>query len=235
MMNLVLAFIATVIVCYLVGSIPTAYLVCRAFKQGADIRQMGSHNMGAMNVFYVVGFWQGMLVLATDIAKGMLALYFSYLIAMYLFPVASNWVIPVEMVAGVAVIAGHNFPVFLNFRGGKGGATAIGVLAFLLAWVNWLKVGSVELPLPYGWGIYLGSFLLLMAITRWPTFAYGISFIAFPLIAWFAYHDTGLTIYSTCIALVPILMYIPRIKQIWGAKGGNIKQAVFRKNLKDRV
>jgi len=234
MINIVLAFVLAIIVSYLLGCIPSAYLVGRAVK-GVDIRQVGSKNMGAMNTFYAIGFWPGMAVLASDIGKGMLALSVSYLIAIYILPVPANIVVPVEMTAGVAVILGHNFPVFLKFKGGKGGATAIGVLAFLVAWVIWLDVGSLKLPLLLGWIIYLGSFLLLMLITHWPTFAYGISFVAFPLIAWFAYHDMPLTIYSTCIALLPILMYIPRIKQILSKSDGNFKRAIFRKNLKDRL
>ncbi len=148
MINTVLAFITSVVVSYLLGSIPSAYLVGRAFK-GIDIRQVGSHNMGAMNTFYAIGFWPGMLVLASDVCKGILSLWFAYLVATYLFVVPGNMVVPVEMAAGIAVIAGHNFPVFLKFKGGKGGATAIGILAFLLAWVNWVDIGSVKLPLPW--------------------------------------------------------------------------------------
>jgi glycerol-3-phosphate acyltransferase PlsY len=234
MINVVLAFVLSIIVSYLIGSIPTAYLVCRAVK-GVDIRQIGSHNMGAMNTFYTVGFWPGMLVLACDIGKGMIAVILTYLIAVYIFIIPAGLVIPIEMVSGVAVIAGHNFPLFLKFRGGKGGATAIGVLAFIVPWVNWVTIGSTKIPVPVGDLIYLGSFLLLLAVTRWATFAYGISFVAFPLIAWFGMHDQGLTIYSVCIALVPILMYIPRIKQILDKSGGSFKRAIFRKNLKDRM
>ena len=232
--NIIWDLILAVLISYLLGSIPSAYLVGRGFK-GVDIRQIGSHNMGAMNVFYAIGFWPGMLVLACDVGKGMLALYFSYLLSVYLFPLDANYVIPLEMISGVAVIAGHNFTVFLKFKGGKGGATAIGVLAFLVAWVNWLELGPVKLPIPYGWLIYLASFFALMAITRWPTAAYGVSFAAFPLIAWYVYKDPGLTIYSIFIALVPILMYIPRLKQILGKSEGNVKRALFRRNLKDRM
>jgi len=234
MINIVLAFITSIVVSYLLGSIPTAYLVGRAFK-GVDIRQVGSHNMGAMNTFYTIGFWPGMLVLASDVCKGILALLLAYLIATYLFVVAGNMVIPVEMAAGVAVIAGHNFPVFLKFKGGKGGATAIGVLAFLLAWVNWVDIGSVRLPLPLGDLMFLGSFLILALITRWPTFAYAISFIVFWLIAWFVYKDTGLFAYAIFITAVPILMYIPRIKEIWAKSGHNFIRGIFRRNLKDRL
>ena len=233
MFNIVLAFVISAIVSYLLGCIPSAYMVGKAFK-GVDIRQVGSHNMGAMNTFYTIGFWPGMLVLATDICKAMLALTLSYWTAV-LLQVPSNMVVPVEMVAGIVVIAGHNFPVFLKFKGGKGGATAIGVLAFLLAWINWVDIGTVKFPIPLGDLIYLASFLILMAITRWPTISYAVSYLVFWLVAWFVYKDTGLFIYTIFISLVPILMYIPRLKEIWNKSGGNIKRAIFRTNLKDRM
>lgn len=233
MFNIVLAFVISAIISYLLGCIPSAYMVGRAFK-GVDIRQIGSHNMGAMNTFYTIGFWPGMLVLAIDVSKGMLALTLSYLTAIFL-QVPANLVVPVEMVAGIFVIAGHNFPVFLKFKGGKGGATAIGILAFLLAWVNWVDIGSVKIPLPLGDLMYLGLFLLLMLITRWPTGSYAISFIAFWLIAWFIYQDTGLFAYAVFITAVPVLMYIPRIKQIWARSGRKFQRAVFRRDLKDRM
>lgn len=234
MINTVLAFIVSIIVSYLIGSIPTAYLVGRAVK-GVDIRQVGSHNMGAMNTFYAIGFWPGMLVLISDVCKGIVALWLAYLISTYLFVVAGNMVVPVEMAAGIAVIAGHNFPVFLKFKGGKGGATAIGILAFLLAWINWVDAGSVKLPIPLADVIYLASFLVLTLITRWPTFAYAISFIVFWLVAWFVYQDAWLFGYAIFVTAVPILMYIPRIKEIWAKSGQNLIRGIFRRNLKDRL
>ena len=234
MIYTVLAFITAIIVSYLIGSTPSAYLVGRAFK-GVDIRQVGTRNMGAMNTFYAIGFWPGMIVLASDVCKGIVALLFAYLISMYLFVVEANMVVVVEMAAGVAVIAGHNFPVFLKFKGGKGGATAIGILAFLLAWVVWVDAGPVKLPVPLADVIYLGSFLMLSLITRWPTFAYAISFIVFWLVAWFVYKDTGLFAYAIFITAVPILMYIPRIKEIWAKSGHNFVRGIFRRNLKDRL
>lgn len=237
MINTVIAYILSIIIGYLWGCIPSAYLVGRKFK-GVDIRTIGSHNMGAMNTFYVIGFWPGMLVLAMDIGKGMLAVVCSYLIGLVL-NIPGNMFVPMEMVAGIAVIAGHNFPVFLRFKGGKGGATAIGVLAIIIPWA---------IP------VYIASFLLLLLITRWATFSYGItSIVVYPLMAWYSNSDLqlnlfnfvikfteseyrlALTIYAVFIALVPILMYIPRIKEILNKSGGNIKRAIFRKNLKDRL
>ena len=234
MINIILACIVSIVISYLIGSIPTGYLVGRAFK-GVDIRQIGSHNMGAMNTFYTIGFWPGMLVLACDVGKGSVALLLTFLTASYLFPIPAYLVIPIEMVSGVAVIAGHVFPLFLKFRGGKGGATAIGVLAFIVPWINWVTIGTATIPIPAGDLVYLGSFLLLLAVTRWATAAYGVSFIVFPLVAWFGMHDQGLTIYSACIGMTPILMYIPRLKEILGKSEGNVKKAIFRKNIKDRM
>ncbi len=237
MINIVLAFIVSIVVTYLLGCIPSAYLIGRKFK-GIDIRTTGSQNMGAMNTFYMIGFWPGMLVLAMDIGKGMLAIFLAYLTGM-LFNIPGNTYVPMEMVAGITVIAGHNFPVFLKFKGGKGGATAIGVLAFIIPWA---------IP------VYIASFLLLLLITRWATFSYGItSVVIYPLVAWYSNSNLqlnlfnyvitfteseyrlALAIYAAVIAIVPILMYIPRIKQIYHKAGGNFIRGIFRKNLKDRL
>lgn len=237
MINVVLAYIVSIIVRYLLGCIPSAYLVGLKFK-GIDIRTTGSKNMGAMNTFYMIGFWPGMLVLAMDISKGALAVFCSYL-AGVLFNIPGNAYVPMEMVSGIIVIAGHNFPVFLKFKCGKGGATSIGVLAFIIPWA---------IP------VYLASFLLLLLITRWATFSYGItSVVVYPLVAWYSNSNLqlnlfnlvltfteseyrlALTIYAAFIALVPILMYIPRIKEIWNKAGGNLIRGIFRKNLKDRL
>lgn len=97
---------------YLLGSFPTAYIVGR-LRKGVDIRNVGSRNLGAMNVFYKVGFIDGLLTLAGDIGKGAAGVAVARALGTGLV---------VEMLAGVAVVVGHNFPVFLKFRGGRGGA-----------------------------------------------------------------------------------------------------------------
>ena len=72
-MNNQILYIAIAIICaYLIGSFPSAYIICR-LRKGADIREIGSRNMGAMNVFYKVGFAEGLMVLALDIGKGVAA------------------------------------------------------------------------------------------------------------------------------------------------------------------
>ena len=117
MLNIVIAIIAA----YLLGSIPSAYIAGR-LKKGIDIRKVGSNNMGALNVYYEVGLVEAVLVLIVDMAKGIGAIILSRWLGL---PVA--W----QLVAGFAAVAGHCFPVFLQFHGGKGGALSLAILLFL--------------------------------------------------------------------------------------------------------
>ena len=105
---------------YLIGSIPTAYIFGKWYK-GIDIRQHGSGNVGATNVFRVLGKWPGIIVLTLDILKGIVAV----VVIGDLFGLTQVWPI---ILLGVAGVAGHNWTVFLNFKGGKGIATSLGVL-----------------------------------------------------------------------------------------------------------
>ncbi len=119
-MPTLLALILGSVASYLVGSIPTAYIFGRLYK-GIDIRQHGSGNVGATNVFRVLGKGPGTLVLLLDIAKGVLA---TTLVG-DLFGIES---VLGRVVLGMVVVAGHNWTVFLKFKGGKGIATSLGVL-----------------------------------------------------------------------------------------------------------
>ena len=102
---------ATLIGAYLLGSLPSAYIIGK-FKKGTDIRKIGSKNMGAMNVIYNVGFWWGALVMFMDIGKGVLVMWGAQKLLLPHSALA-------YYAAGIIVILGHNFPVFLKFRGGK--------------------------------------------------------------------------------------------------------------------
>ena len=185
---------AALIGAYLLGSIPTAY----------------SKNMGAMNVIYNVGFWWGALVLAIDIGKGVIAMFIAKMLNI---PELAYYAV------GVVVIMGHNFPVFLKFRGGKGGATAVGVLSYLM--------------FPFGFLIGLGVFVLFMLITRFPTLSYGIGLLTFPFVGWLHYHNGNWVVFSAIVVAIPFIRYIPRLKEIYN-KAGSIGHAIRRKNLKDR-
>jgi acyl phosphate:glycerol-3-phosphate acyltransferase len=200
--------IAALVAAYLIGSIPSAYIVTR-IRKGVDIREVGSHNLGAMNVFYKVGFAEGMVVLLADIGKGAAGVWVAELLGTPLI---------VQMAAGVCVVLGHSFPVFLKFRGGKGGAACIGILMYFMPW---------------GVPIYLGVFLLLLAIIRTPTIAYSAAFFSFIFIGLFINHSWQFVVYAAALTLLPLLRYIPRLMEM-RKKGGSWKHVVVRKDIKDR-
>ena len=128
---------------YLVGSVPTGYWLGQLWK-GVDVRQLGSGNLGATNVFRVLGIVPGLLTLLIDISKGLI----SVLVAKRLFPgelSTSLW-------AGLAAILGHTTSVFVRFRGGKGVATSAGVFFALL---------------PFPSAAALAAFLIVFGATRY--------------------------------------------------------------------
>ncbi len=112
-------------VSYLIGSIPTAYIFGRALK-GIDIRQYGSGNVGATNALRVLGKTAGITVLVLDILKGFLAVL---LLSSFLGPkipaISPEFL---QVILGLSCICGHNWTIFLRFKGGKGLATTLGVL-----------------------------------------------------------------------------------------------------------
>ena len=197
-----------IIIAYLLGSIPSAYVVGR-LRKGTDIREMGTRNMGAMNVFYTVGFWWGLLVLVTDVGKGAAAVGIA--MALGVSEV-------VQFIAGATAVLGHAFPVFLQFRGGKGGATCIGVLTVLMPW---------------GLPISFGVFCVILLITRFPTLSYSVSLVSYPLVAWLIHERWVLVVYSVGLLLIPLIRYIPRIKEMRD-KAGNWGRVIRRRGLKDR-
>lgn len=169
----------SLIVAYLLGSFPTAFLAGRLTK-GVDIRKLGSGNVGGSNVATVVSRWLVFPVGIIDVGKGILAV----LIAKWL-DVSITW----QVVAGLCAIAGHNWSIFLGFVGGRGIGTGVGVLIILhpLAFVILLPVFGIMLlmlnaPLAFltcftilpfiSWGMekptavtlgFVGVFLILIA------------------------------------------------------------------------
>jgi len=116
---------------YVVGSVPTGYLLGRA--RGIDIRQHGSGNIGATNVWRVMGWRWGLIAFASDFLKGFLPLY---LVRTLGLPDGGAWATSLLLVVcGLAAIIGHNYTPWLGFKGGKGIATSAGVLGALMPWV----------------------------------------------------------------------------------------------------
>jgi glycerol-3-phosphate acyltransferase PlsY len=168
--------VIVVITGYLLGSIPSAYIAGR-LKKGVDIREVGGGNMGALNVIRETGWSVGFLVLFADIGKGVLAVLIARWLGLSLL-----WV----LVAGFAAVAGHNWPVFLKFRGGKGGATVMGVLLGLV-------------PLEFLSGFVITAIVVI--ITSNPALGMGIGVAFVPLFIWW-YNGSGLLIgYAVFLAL----------------------------------
>jgi glycerol-3-phosphate acyltransferase PlsY len=140
---------------YLIGSIPTAYVAGKLLK-GVDIRKLGSGNIGATNAFRVLGKTTGITVLFIDIAKGFLPVF---LLGNILVGNSSFNPNLLRIILGIACIAGHNWTIFLNFKGGKGIATSVGVILAL-----GLKVGGLNivlLSLVITWVIFFAIFRII--------------------------------------------------------------------------
>jgi glycerol-3-phosphate acyltransferase PlsY len=117
-----------IIICYLVGSIPTAILFGKLTK-GIDVRQHGSGNAGATNVFRVLGWKSGLFVLLIDVAKGLISTLLLYKIGLGSI---SNDVVLIQIIAGLSAVFGHIWTIFAGFKGGKGVGTGAGMIIGIL-------------------------------------------------------------------------------------------------------
>lgn len=201
---------AVAIVCgYLLGSIPSGYIAAR-LKKGIDIRNVGTRVMGALNVYYEVGHAAGVLVLLADIGKGVGAVLLARWLGVDLI---------FQLLAGLAAVLGHVFPVFLKFRGGRGGATSIGVLLCLLpeAIPFWLAICGV-----------------VLLITRNVAFCYSMGFVCFPVAAGLIYGSVAMVVFSAGLPIFLGIKYIPRLKEMHSVTGGSWRGVIFRSSINER-
>ena len=182
--------LTAVVIGYFLGSIPLAYIIAR-LRKGIDIRNCGVGNVGAVNIFRHVGNWEGFIVAFTDIAKGAVAI----LIAQAL-DVSQIWLLG----AGFSAILGHNFPIFIGFKGGKGSATVIGIFLMLV---------------PIEIGITLGIIAILILIFRNMAFAVCIGFVFMPILIWLLEGSIVLVFYSLAILMFIGVRSLPHAKQAW--------------------
>ena len=156
---------------YLLGSIPTAYIAGRLIK-GKDIRQIGDGNMGAQNAFHQLGARTGIIVGFLDAAKGTLVV---------LVAQAANIHQLLILLVGIAAVAGHNWPLFLGFRGGRGESSTIGVLLTVVT-QPMLAVGGMS--------------ILVLLKTKNVIKASAALFIPLPLLCWWWGYSGLLIAYS---------------------------------------
>ena len=181
--------ILSIISGYLLGSIPTAYIVSR-LRKGVDIRNVGSGNMGGANVMREIGAREGVFVGLIDIAKGAGAI----LIAQAL-NVSELWVFG----AGFAALVGHSFPVFAGFRGGRGSATIIGI--FLVLAPKAMLVALVVVAIPF-------------FTTRKFMAALFIGFGLLPLFIWLLEGSLMLVRYALVIDLFMLVRNLPDLRRL---------------------
>jgi len=165
MNNLLSAFF--ILVAYLLGSIPFG-LIAGFRGRGLDIREHGSKNIGATNVFRVVGKKWGITVLLLDAIKG-------YVVCVFPAFFGQNLALPFQLLLGVSAILGHSFPVWLKFKGGKGVATSLGVF-LAIAWVPTL--------------ITFGIWILCFAITHIISISSLVAALVFPMMITWRYGGT---------------------------------------------
>ncbi len=199
---------------YLIGSIPPGYFLVRLVK-GLDLREVGSRNVGTLNTYHHVGIWGAGLVLFLDVGKGALAA---------LLPVwvgVPEWAI---YVTGVLVVAGHNWPVLLRFRGGKGAATIIGVfLAFApLPVLIALVPGALVVILSRNAIVGLSVGYVIFNIVVISTVAFGLDF----LIPDPSIHHIGLSLLLSAIVVISYAISI-RSQLLNAARNRSIRQVFY--------
>lgn len=195
------AYITVAVVAYVIGSINFAVILSRKFA-GFDVREKGSKNAGTTNVLRTVGKKVAALTLVCDILKGVVAV----LAAVFAQIMWEGFDITIlKYIAGFMVIFGHTFPIFFEFRGGKGVATAIGVLLML----NW-KIGLICLV--FG--------LLIIVVSKMVSLGSISAAILFPVLTIFIGEDAGIwgIVISLLIAGLIVFNHRSNIKRIKSGK-----------------
>jgi glycerol-3-phosphate acyltransferase PlsY len=180
------------LVCYLIGAIPFGLIVGKLVK-GIDIRQFGSGNIGATNVYRTLGIGPALLVFILDTAKGLAAVIICRTVAF------SDWFV---VLGGLLAVAGHTFSVFLRFSGGRGVATALGVIIGLTPAIA---------------AVALGLWTVIVIITRYISVASILAALSVPVLmaTWKAIHVPKPYFVLACVAAFAIVLrHIPNIKRL---------------------
>lgn len=201
-------YIIVVILAYCIGSINFSVILSRKMA-GFDVREKGSKNAGTTNMLRTVGKKAALITLICDILKGIVAV----LLALVIGKIGKNFNIEIlKYIAGLAVILGHTFPIFFEFRGGKGIATALGVL-LILQW----QVGLICLVFA----------LILMALTKMVSVGSISAAILFPILVLFMEPDKNIWIIIISILITALVIFNHRtnLKRI---KDGNENKLSFK-------
>jgi len=179
-----------IIIGYLLGSNPSAYIATRLVA-GKDIRQLGGGNVGGLNVYREVGPWPAIAAGIVDAGKGTGAVAIAY----WLLQVDTPYV----LLAALAAVIGHNWMVWLKFSGGKGMGATIGALLVLFPLYGY--------PLPLG--IFAAVVIVPFVITRNIALSMFIGLVSLPVIVWFSTNSGYATIISVVLLLLIVVKFLP--------------------------
>jgi glycerol-3-phosphate acyltransferase PlsY len=191
------SYFLTAAIAYLIGSIPTGFLMARA--RGVDIRSVGSGNIGATNVFRVLGKGPGIVVLLIDALKGFIP---ATLLPMLFVPdVTGNGAryLYLAVIAGFCAILGHNYTCWLRFKGGKGVATSAGVV---IAWV------------PIAFLIALATWLVVLAVSRYVSLASILAAVVLPFAVWGTDRRVFMIGIATLVSVLAIYKHRANIQRL---------------------
>lgn len=186
--------IVFLLLAYIVGSFPSGLVIGKLFFK-VDLRDYGSHNIGATNAYRVLGAGPGAVILVLDICKGVLGVFLGSLSAVY-FPEYSIYIM---IAGGLLAIAGHTCSIFLKFKGGKGVATGLGVIMYLAPWET-LIVFLV-------WAVIVG-------ITRFVSLGSIVAAILVPITMFFFGEPMAVTIFGLIAALFVVVRHKENIVRL---------------------
>ena len=231
----VLPAIVIIVASYLIGSVNFSILLSRIIGK-KDIRESGSGNAGATNMLRTYGKKMGVITLLLDVAKGIVCVLFAKMLVMEYLPngtpdiwqttdffqmqlLAEKWLLPLPYIAGVAVILGHNFPLYFGFKGGKGVATSLGVVLML----DW-KVGLIVAVIA----------IAIMAITRYVSLGSivgGAMFIVIEIVKAIVMHEYNI-IQLVCVIIIGGLLIARHHANIKRLLNGTENKLSFSKKEK---
>ncbi|MEN6566499.1 MAG: glycerol-3-phosphate 1-O-acyltransferase PlsY [Veillonellales bacterium] len=185
-----------ILISYLIGSIPNGLVIGKTLR-GVDLRQFGSKNIGATNAYRILGSWPALLVFVTDAAKGIGGVYVGQFLLGTPFAL---------LCGGIAAIAGHNWSIFLGFKGGRGVATGLGIIAVL--------VPKITVIVFIVWAI-------IVFLTRYVSLASIVAAALVPLLMWLFSERMEYLLFGILAALFVIIRHKPNIQRL--IKGEELK------------
>ena len=202
-----------IVLAYLLGSVPTAVWISKKYF-GIDIREHGSGNAGATNTFRILGAKAGSVVMLIDMLKGFFAVKLA-LLSPYGWDTEA--IINLQIFLGLAAVIGHIFPVWADFRGGKGIATLFGMILAIQP--------VVALSL-------VAVFLCMLFMTRYVSLSSIVASIAFPVLIFFIFREPEITyrLFALATALMVILTHHKNINRL--LNGNESKVSLRKKNRK---